>query len=440
MPITEELMGPGAWQLSLRSDTPTAVLNSIDVRSYLWATIVVTPLDWEESATPADADILAAARYTGVYLGMGDGRRTLFGQGLSWWLGADGDGGELYAGVDSTTGAATFATQLTNQVFSRSNGITAGSIDATATTYTVNLKGGDAAREILDANCAMAPGGPNMWRINSSTFTLDADDQTTLWPTTATPTTILGPEGGQEPGLTGLYAEIDIEEMNGEEVRTNVQVEWNEATPGTNNGTSSPSLPSTYGNLTGGSPIVRTLIHWSPAARFPPVERWRVWAARAITATARANSMASREANERTNVRPQVRASMPDIYDPWRYTITPGNTVYLWDVDQNLVTAANEVYYRGETTHPSTGRVDEMETPILNGYGVFLRYWTGAAFAYYRLTPYVEWEEGPTTVRVNYRDRFPLGRVRPRRVTPRQRRLTRRWAHQQAQLQRYFNS
>jgi hypothetical protein len=109
--------------------------------------------------------------------------------------------------------------------------------------------------------------------------------------------------------------------------------------------------------------------------------------------------------------------------------------VYLWDLELGLSEPRN-VQYMGETISPITGRVDEMETPIQDGYGVYLRYWTGAAFAYYRLTDYVEFEEGPTTLKINHRDRFPVFGRRAKRVTRRQRRHWRAWAHQQARLAR----
>jgi hypothetical protein len=436
MGISEELMDSGTWSVTLKDDVPDSVLADIDIRSNLWATLVITAVDM---GPDVDDTYLPAARYAGVYLAQQDRRRTLTGKGLAWWLGESGDGGELYAGIDATTGSVDFGTQLANQVFTRGNGITAGSINANATAFTQNLTGGDTAREILDATCASAPGGPYFWRIDPTDFTLDADTQANLWG--STPGVILTQNGGRDGNIDGLTADLELDALNGEEVRTNVQVEWNETTPGTNNGTSSPTLPATYGNLANGNPIVRTLLHFSPKGRIPPVERWRKYFARSVTVVGRANAMASREANERSTIRAQVTAELPGVYDPWRFDIGPGSTVYLYDPDLDL-TGTTAVQYRGESIYPTTGRVDQIDTPILDGYGVYLRCYTGtgSVFSWYHLTPHVEFEEGATTVKIGYRDRWPLGKVKPKRVNRRQRHRLRRQAHQNAQLKRFYDS
>lgn len=427
MPISQDLMDDGEWSVDLREDTPTWVLNAIDVRAYLWATIVITPQGFPEGAI-TDANILANARYTGVYMGMGPGRKSLYGPGLAWWLGTDGEG-PVYASTDFTTGAASFSTLMTNQVFSRSNGITAGTIDATATTFTIDIEGGDSAREILDTLCGMAPGGPNFWRLNTG-GTLDADDQATLWPTATTPTSILTQDGGRDGNITGLAADLDLDALDGSDVRSNVQVDWND---GTNNGSATVTLPSTVAAFDGTAPAYRQYLDSNPKRPKPPTKRWRKVATWGINNQTRANTLATREANERTNVTPEITATLHDCYDPWRFTITPGNTVYVHDLDQKLYDTTKEVYYRGEALHPTTGRVDQMTTPIQEGYGVYLRYWTGAAFAYYRLTPYVEFEEGPTTLKLNHRDRFPASPARAGRVNRRQ---WTRWARRAARRER----
>jgi hypothetical protein len=431
MPVQEALMDAGSWEVTLKESTPNYVLNAIDVRDYLWSSIVITPTDFRGGVL-SDADLLANAVYVGVYLGQGGDRRSLYGQGLAWWLGDSGDGGQLHNGIDGTSASAQFSTQM-NAIYS--NGLTAGTTDSTATAFTWKYKGGDTRREMLDTLCQMAPGGPNFWRVNGTTFTIDADDQTTLWPTTSTPTVVLASSGSRDGNIVGFEANLDLAAMNGEEIRSTVYVRWDEATPGTNIGSSSPTLPSTYVDLVGGAPDVYALLDFSPKRPRPPTERWRRVAAWMVTTQGRANSIAAREAAERTNIRQEVTAELADVYAPWRFDITPGNSVYLWDLELGLSEPRN-VQYMGETISPITGRVDEMETPIQDGYGVYLRYWTGAAFAYYRLTDYVEFEEGPTTLKINHRDRFPVFGRRAKRVTRRQRRHWRAWAHQQARLAR----
>jgi hypothetical protein len=415
MPITEQFEDAGSWELTLKPNTPNSVLAAIDVRTYLWATLLVTSHD---SLTPPSSDV----RYAGVYLGQGEGRRTMFGSGIIWWLGDQGDGGNLYASTDATESGLDFSQHLNTRIFSGTlaNGFIAGTINGNATTFQHKREGGDTRREMLDSICAMAPGGPYYWRVDpgSSSFSIDADTQANLWPSTTTPTVILSKDAGRETSIVGLRADLDLEQLNGEEVRSNVQVDWDD---GTANGTSSPTLPSTYANLDSGSPVVRTLIDWRPKRNRPPTERWRKVAAWSIAAQARADVLAARDANERAVVRNEITARLTDVDDPWRYDITPGNSVYVWDLDENI-TGTAYVWYRGEPTNPTTGRVDEMTTPIQPGYGVWLRYWDGAAFQFLRLTEHVEFESGPTVLKIGHRTKFPLARARPRPLTRRQRR------------------
>jgi hypothetical protein len=273
---------------------------------------------------------------------------------------------------------------------------------------------------MLDSISASAPGGPYNWRVNpgKSSFSIDADLDENLWPSTTTPTVILAKDAGRESSIVGLRADLELEQLNGEEVRTEVRVDWDD---GVNDGSNSPTLPATYANLDSGSPEVRTLIDWRPKRPRPPTERWRRVAPWSIAAQARADILAARDANERAVVRNEITARLTDVDDPWRYDITPGNTVYVWDLDENI-TGSTHVYYRGESTNPTTGRVDEMTTPIQPGYGVWLRYYDGANFQFYRLTEHVEFEQAPTVLKIGHRDKFPLAKVRPRPLTRRQRR------------------
>jgi hypothetical protein len=342
----------------------------------------------------------------------------MFGKGMSWWLGETGDGGSLEVGADATVAGNDFEAHLDASVFGAAdvlaNGITKGSIiDTDATTYSMKTEGGDTRREILDTLCEAAPAGPNFWRLNAD-FTLDADNEAAIWPTKTTPTTILTPLGGREIGMYGIQADLDLEALTGEEVRTGVYVDWND---GVNNGVAATTLPSTWVTPEGATPRVRALIDWKPKRPRPPTERWRRLAVWGINSQARADGVAAKEVAERTNVRPEITADLNDVYDPWRFTITPGNTVYCYDPDQDLTDITNEVYYRGETTHPAEGRVEEMRTPIQDGYGVYFQYWDGAAIAYLRLTEWVEFEEGPTSLKINHRDRFQGVRVRRHRIT-----------------------
>lgn len=436
MPAVEQLMDNGGWDLQLDRRTPRSVLDSIDIRDHLWADFVVTADDWEPGEL-SDADLLSQAVYRGVYLGQGRDRTSLDGEGLEFLLGTSGDGGELYASTDFTSSTKDFELQLDDRVFARANGITKGSvIDTTATTFNLGIEGGDTARETLDTACRIAPGGPNYWRINLD-LTLDADDLATLWPTATTPTVILTDAGGPEGALDGFAAELDMDGLDGREVRSNVQVDWND---GTNNGTASPTLPATYRNPAGGAMVQRALIDWRPKRPRPPTERWRKVAAWGIKSQGRANQLAAAEANERAVIREELTATLPDLVVPWRYDLTPGNTVYVDDLDLDLINTANEVYYRGEACHPTTGRVDEMTSPFTEDLGYWLRVYDGvSAFDWVHLTRYVVPEEGPVELMINQRSRFPV-RAKARKITAKQRQGWYGYALRQKRLQDFYDS
>lgn len=399
MPITETFMDSGPWQVNLLDDTPRWVLDAIDVRSHLWASIVITPQHFT-LGTFSDANLLGLARYAGVYLGMGAGRTSLHGEGLMWWLGDDGDGGFLYGSTDYEAGPVKLETALTNHVFSASNGLTEGTTYAPEVYYNFNVEGGDTRREIFDT-IILQSSANTVWAITPSGV-INVNTDTTLFPTTTTPTVLFTQEGGHDGTVDGIGADFVVAELNGDHVREKIWVDWQD---GVNNGSATLSLPTGWKDFAGASPEVRTLLDWRPKRPRPPTERWRKLAAWQIRSQTQANSLAARELNERSEVRSEVVVEV-DVFDPWRYDMSPGNWVYLYDPDTKIIDTANEVYYRGEAIRPDKGLVQQWTTPIQEDYGVYLRYWDGAAMAYYDLTNWVAVESEPTRILVGHRDRF----------------------------------
>lgn len=432
--IVEELEADGYFEVPLADSMPAWLLDDLALEDWLWATVVVTDGHWPVGVL-SDANLLAQARYSGVYLGQGQDRQSLTGKGLSWWFGQDGDAGDLFVSAKFQTNLRSFSVLLANQVWNRSNGLTAGTIDATATTFRITIENGDSPREILDTLCAAAPGGPYWWRVNPD-GTVDAAPAATLWPSATTPTVILGLDGGRDGGITGLDADLDVRGFDGEKLRSEVQVNWNN---GVLNGVSRPSLPGTYKAFDGSKPWVRHMMGWQPRRREPPRERWRKHATWTIQSYAQAQKVAAREANERTSIRTEVTVQLPDLTDPWRFDLTPGDHVWLHDPDAGLWSAANQVHYRGQNRHPVKARIDRLSTPITEGMGVYLRRWRSGVVEYLDLTPWVAYEDGPVQLDFGTRDRFAPVR-RPRKVTRRQRRVIRYADYQAAQLIRYVNA
>ena len=111
MPVQQLLMDEGEFQVSLLEDTPEYVLEAVDIRTYAYATVVVTPAHFTVGDL-SDSNVLSIARYCGVYLAQTDQRRNLEGAGLIWWLGQENDNGEMYAGVDTTSASLDLEDQL----------------------------------------------------------------------------------------------------------------------------------------------------------------------------------------------------------------------------------------------------------------------------------------------------------------------------------------
>lgn len=420
MPIVEEFMDPGSWSVQLQEDTPRWVLEDIDVRDRLWATIVITPHHYRVGDI-SDANLLTAARYAGVYLGMGEGRRSLYGKGLIWWLGDDGDGGDLHASYDFNYTNKYLADVLTDLVFNGPNGLTQGTVSVVAEAYDIDIEGGDTKREVLDT-ALMQSSVETFWRINPQ-GTLDVNTQAGLWPTTTTPTTVFTREGGREGSVYGVPAYISVDEMSGDEVRNDVWVDWDD---GYNSGRAQLSTPTGWKNFAGGSPVARFLMDWRPKRAKPPTERWRKVAAWQIQGETKANQLAARELNERSEVRNQLTVTI-DEYDPWRFSCSPGNSVYVLEPDSKIQDLTKSVQYQGEVIHPEVARVNEWTTPIQEGYGVYLRYWNGASMTYYDLTEWVDWELDSTTLKLGHRDRF-APEVSPKRMSKLKKKLIRRAA------------
>jgi hypothetical protein len=419
MPITEELMDPGSWSVQLQDDVPLWVLEDIDVRSKLWSTIVVTPHHFRVGDI-SDANLLAAARYSGVFLGMGEGRRSLYGKGLAWWLGDQGEGGDLHAGIDFNWVTDTFTQAITDLVFNGSNGLTQGTVSVPSTSFEVNLEGGDTKREVLDTLINQSS-ATTMWQITPGGV-VNINAATTLWPTQTTPTTVMTSKGGREGSVYGIPAQISVDELAGDEVRHQVYVDWDD---GNNSGVSTLS-PIPWYDFAGASPEVRHLMDWRPKRPKPPTERWRKVAAWQIRSETQANQLAARELNERSEVRNHLTISIAE-YDPWRFSCSPGNGVYVLEPDAQIQDLTKSVQFQGEVIHPEVVRVNEWTTPIQEGYGVYLRYWNGASMTYYDLTEWVDWELDDTTLKLGHRDRF-APEVSPKRMSKLKKKLIRRAA------------
>lgn len=418
--IDLRLQDNAEWSVPLLADTPTSVLaDAANIRTYAHASIVITPVHFTVGDITT-ADALSMAMFVGRYMGQSNRGLELEGDGLIGWLGEENDDGDMYAGIDGTSASLTFAQQLDARIFTTfANGLTRGSTNALATARTIKLPGNTTRRQFLDTICALYNSTQFEWRCNND-GSVDFDTKANLYGTTASPTLILTDEGGREGAITGLRAEIDVGSVDVWDYRTDTEVRWSEATPGTNNGVATNTPPAGWVDFAGAAMVRRQVIdsQIKSAFREKPRKSDRYnaghYAIGAVNATQQATNVATSQANQSASYQIEVQASV-DEYNPL-YHVQTGDTVYVYDLAQGMVDTSNEVYYRGEVTHPLELRVQAIQTPVLDGYGVYLRYWNGSAFALYDLTPYVEPEEDTTVIDLGTRSRFHRKNARPRRI------------------------
>lgn len=374
MPVTQVHRGLGDFELNLVGSgtapaTPCAILDLITP----FSAIVITPTWMGPAGTVGSAGLLAAASWSGIVLGRANSRRTWTGHSPAVLLGDPDGKGKLFYSTTSPT--RTIANYVTNEIIGggHGNGITAGTITSSATTYTVRIKAGSTPRQLLDYLCDRAT---VEWRINPD-FTLDINAKATLFPTATTPTLIVRRDtGGRDFNLTGWSTNVDVS-TDWEDYTTHVEVE---PTSGSN-GTADISPATGY---------------YAPDGT--RVEMDRYITSTKATSTSAANGIASAQLARFTQPRHEIKLD-PLVYDLGR-DVHVGDTIWVEDIPNGLYDPANEVMYRGQVCHPTTARVMAATWKIQQGMGVYLR-GSDSSNTITDLTPYVEWESGPVEVEVN---------------------------------------
>lgn len=419
MPFTREHMGADDFQVSLAPDTPQSILDLTRPRTNGTANVVITPARFNPGDI-SDAALLDMACFVGVLLEKTDGGLNLEGDGLHWYLGDEDDGGNCFTGPDTPVAGVTISDAI-SVVESGGNGLTKGTVNASGTTRTLTLVDGTTMFAFLHAACRTFANPDYEYRINND-GSIDVNTRSTLFPTTTTPTVLLADQGGRDGAIVGLDADLEMPDDSIRDFRSHVEVNWND---GTNNGTSSPGIPaaSNFVGFDGDPLIYRSSVQKSPRRSFREnphrgnrfnASRYGVWA---VTAQTQASNLAASIAAQAATAWYETSADI-DEYDPGRF-VQPGDSVWVYDLELGLVDTANEVYYQGEALHPKKERVEAMTCPILDGYGVYLRLWDGAAFHYHDLSDFVMWEDGPTTLELGVRAYLRRRRPRPDRFNRR---------------------
>lgn len=357
MTVTERLMKPGSFSVRLREDYPWSVASAVDVFDH----IVITPTRLDPIAGFSDADILAAAIYTGVVTSK-PSPRIFEGAGLAWWLGTDEGLGDLLD-TATTQSAATLSTWVTAL---RPSSLSAGTVSNTglgtlSATYQWMTR-----REALDGVCR-ALGAE--WRVNPA-FTLDAAKSPDLF--VSTPTVVITrKEEGQDGSYRGLDGTLIVTAKDVRQYTTKAiaVAQGQGATVAT--GTSSGS--TSYKDGLNNTVVLERLVN-APS-----------------DSSANASTIAAQQVGQWNQVRRELSLNSR-TYNVTRHA-KPGDYVYVFDQLAELTDPANQITFRGELISPIKLRVYALTWPIERGMGVYARR-SGATPTYTDLTDYVEWEDG----------------------------------------------
>lgn len=337
MSVTERLMKPGEWGITLAEETPYDVRSLLDFFGHV--VITSTHVD---SRRFSSAAMLSMSRYTGILRKRARGRRSIGGIGLEGWLGTPEGRGHTFevAGLTTQTYAAWVDDILVGI------GLTE-SVDPSVTdTLEANIIG-MIPRQALDYIDSIYGTEYRVFadgtiRLGMPSFVGFVEDPTAI---------ALRKGGGRDLDLTGLQAlELDMESDVDDWINEVLVYANGEGGSVLSAGA---STSSSYRNLTGNT-FQMTLVVDSPVTRSGPD-----------------TLLALNELIAHAVTRKAIKLST-DTYDIGR-DVAVGDWIYAYDPDAYLFDTANEVRYRGRILYPATLRVLAYTWPVESGMGVYYR-------------------------------------------------------------------
>lgn len=369
MPLHERIEDPGRFTIPLRLDhTPEAVLAKIVKRGH----IVVMPGRLLSPNLYTDANILAAARYTGIVLEkerlVESNTYNVRGQGLVRWL----HDAVLFNNTTYTT--ATTVDEILTQI--SSGGILPPAIEAgTITTTGVSTWPGgnfEEADTSLKALRTVALALNLSWKVNpdgtldACLATRDEVNKTTL----AAITHVLTPEGwGDDPLLKGIEAVRFVSRLNADEYATRVvlvgqQFDGERQIIDFKNRTSIPEK-----DLHGNQAVINVEVQQPPTDTSIDIGTWF-------------DSMLA-EFDEDVEI--EFEALQWELSNG---IIRVGDHLGVY-APPSVVDETNKRWHRGRYMALRLIQLTEYVTKLRRGMDVFFR---DKDAVYTRLTPYVEWE------------------------------------------------
>ena len=365
MSVTERVMAAGDWSITLSSETPRKLLEAINVEAIGFSTLVILPAHLDVRAH-ADADLLALARYTGIY------RRqeglTLSGAGLPTLMGDEDGKGDVFESPRTT--ADGYLTQWVPVL--RPLSLAAGTVTSPGGSYTDSfyLITAKEAFETLNATFGVE------WRITPD-LKLHVGTPAALYGTT--PKIIVladAGEGGRDIFLTGVAAtsglSVDLEDYASKiivpyDAETQVAVAEVSEHP--------------YRRPTDGGPMLmdKLISAGTDDDTDPQVQA---------------------DAALETAGLPRREVTVQDTHYDLGLIAPVGS--YLWLYAPPMIQdTGSPVQFRGRACYPQMIRLMGMTWPVTIGCGVYLRTMSATGEVIWQdLTECVEWETGDVRLEV----------------------------------------
>lgn len=385
MSVTEAIMSPGSWSITLSPDTPRLIIDSLQ---YFQHVVISTG---RHNPVIEGNNLFASGRYTGYITGLdfqslSQGRGPVIsGDGLAGWLGNASKVGPVIEG-NNTPGSSANGAQFTSAAYAtvvntlRPSSINAGTVYSmpTSATYT----GGFVWKlpsEALTSFATQVTQGPlptqiAEWRVNNN-CTLDFGPVASLYRTTPT-VAIVAKNSGVDMtvrGLTGVANLVeDVKDYTTRAVVLTGGVGQTIAAGVANSSDVGASNPYTDFN---GNPVKMT----------------RLISASSVSSL-NANQSAQAALIPYTTPADQVRLSS-DEYDI-KGDLNVGDYVWLFDPDAGFVDTNNEIVFRGQRINPTKQRLIQADWPVTSDMTVAYRDQTGV---WHDLTDYVMFEDGNST-------------------------------------------
>lgn len=370
MRITEILMRPGGWQMSLRADTPPSVLDTVRdgmavydstddrLESVMDAQIVVFDTD-------TDTPSLARARYTGI-LEAQSGDRSFSGPGLAAYMGTDDGLGFVTTSVYEARRDSLYDVVDDLEAAGMLNGLTPGTdyTPGDTTNDTMAITAPVTAREILD-EAARAFG--KEYRVNPD-GTIDVGEPADGLFVTTPRVLIDSNPGGQFGAIRRINGAPTGFAINCAPVTKRVYL-----------------FPSDFAAF-------------ETATAVPVIGRGLAGAAlvrdRAVNYGTGQDDDAANASTSTLNLFQYPRSSF-DIEATDRYVrrfVQPGDTVYVYFPEAGI-RSKNVIDVGGLPVQPQKVRVHEIDWGVHQGHGVWLRRHDGADETWFRLTEWVEFAD-----------------------------------------------